>query len=55
MWEANVKLMNWVELESGNVNLQRYVRMQCIKQTSIVRFSAKDKKPIPKVVFRFGT
>jgi hypothetical protein len=54
-WETNVKIMNWVALESGNVNLQRYVRMQCIKQTSTVRISRKEKKPIPKVAFRFGT
>ena len=54
-WETNVKVMNWVGLESGNVNLQKYVRMQCIKQTSTARFSVKDKKPIPKIVFRFGS
>ena len=56
-WSTNVKAMNWAGLESGNVDLQRYVRMQCIKQTSTVRISVKkDKrmKPIPKIVFRYG-
>lgn len=47
--------MNWVALESGNDNLQRYVRMQCIKETSTVRISGKNKKPVPKVVFRYGS
>jgi hypothetical protein len=46
--------MNWVGLESGNLNLQKYVRMQCIKKTSTVRISNKGNKPIPKIVFRFG-
>jgi hypothetical protein len=34
--------------------LARALRMQCIKQTSTVRISRKDKKPFPKVVFRYG-
>jgi hypothetical protein len=50
----NVRIMNWVALESGNENLQRYVRMQCIKETSTVRISRKGKKPVPKVVFCYG-
>jgi len=54
-WETNVTIMNWAALESGNVNLQKYVRMQCIKQTSTVRISPKGKKPAPKIVFRYGT
>jgi hypothetical protein len=53
-WDTNVKIMNWVGLESGNLNLQKYVRMQCIKKTSTVRISNKGNKPIPKIVFRFG-
>ena len=56
-WETNVKIMNWAGLESGNVDLQRYVRMQCIKETSTARISGKkgkQKKPIPRIVFRFG-
>jgi hypothetical protein len=53
-WSFNVHIMNWVALESESVNLQKYVRMQCIKETSTVRISAKGKKPIPKIVFRYG-
>jgi hypothetical protein len=53
-WETNVKTMTWASLESGNKNLQRYTCMQCIKQTSSARISCKDKKPIPRVVLRFG-
>lgn len=57
-WIKNVKIMNWIAhevyLESGNEDVQRYVTMQCIKETSTVRISRKGKKPIPKVVFRFG-
>jgi hypothetical protein len=46
--------MNWVALESGNLNLQSYVRMQCIKETSTVRISRKGRKPVPKVIFSYG-
>jgi hypothetical protein len=53
-WNLNVRIMNWVALESGNFGLQRYVRMQCIKRSSTVRISPKEKKPSPKVVFRYG-
>jgi hypothetical protein len=56
-WKTNVRIMNWVALLSGNPDLQRYVRMQCIKETSTARISVKKGKrvkPIPKVVFRFG-
>lgn len=54
-WTSNVRVMNWVALESGDEDLQRYVRMQCIKQTSTVRVSREWDKPIPKVVFRHGS
>jgi hypothetical protein len=56
-WETNVKIMNWASLESGNENLQRYTRMQCIKETSTVRISGKKgkrDKPVPRIIFRFG-
>ena len=53
-WDSNVKIMNWIALESGNVNLQKYVRMQCIKGTSTVRISSKGSKPAPSIVFRYG-
>lgn len=53
-WKENVSIMNWMALESGNVGLQNYVRMQCIKGSSTLRLSHKGKKPSPKVVFQFG-
>jgi hypothetical protein len=56
-WATNVKIMNWVALESGNADLQRYVRMQCIKKSSAMRVSVKKgkrDKPVPRIVFRFG-
>lgn len=53
-WSLNVHIMNWVVLESGNENLQKYVRMQCIKETSTLRISRKGKRPIPKIAFRYG-
>jgi len=53
-WSLNVHIMNWIALESNNENLQRYVRMQCIKETSTVRISKKDRKPIPKIVCCYG-
>jgi hypothetical protein len=57
-WKTNVKIMNWVGLLSGNPNLQRYVRMQCIKGSSTARCSKKrgnrKDKPIPRIVFRYG-
>lgn len=48
-WKENVKIMNWIALESGIIGLQNYVRMQCIKGSSTLRLSR-----IPKVVFHFG-
>lgn len=53
-WSTNVKIMNWVALVSRNENLQQYVEMQCIKQTSTVRISRKGNKPVPRIVFRYG-
>jgi hypothetical protein len=53
-WSLNVHIMNWVALESGNENLKKYVIMQDIKETSTVRISGKNKKPIPKILFRYG-
>jgi hypothetical protein len=56
-WDTNVAVMNWTALESGNQNLQNYVRMQCIKKTSAARISDKSNpfKPKPKIVFRYGS
>jgi hypothetical protein len=54
-WSLNVHIMNWIALESGNESLKKYVIMQCIKETSTVRISKKGKKPIPRIVFRYGS
>ena len=54
-WTVNVHVMNWVALESRNEDLRRYVRMQCIKETSTIRSSNKLEKPPPKFAFRFGS
>jgi hypothetical protein len=53
-WDLNVRIMNWVALESKNSGLQRYIQMQCIKKTSTVRISSKGDKPSPRIVFRYG-
>ena len=46
--------MNCVALQSKNLGLQNYARMQCIKRTSTVRISGKVNKPIPKIIFQYG-
>jgi hypothetical protein len=56
-WETNVKITNWVALESGNADLQRYARMQCIKKTSTARVSwkkGKTRQAYSPNIFRFG-
>lgn len=53
-WDLNVRIMNWVALESGNEGLRNYVRMQCIKRSSTVRVSPKQNKPYPRIVYRYG-
>jgi len=54
-WKQNVRIMNWIALESGNIGLQNYVRMQCIKGSSTLRLSNKGKKPFPKPIFHHGS
>lgn len=53
-WDLNVRIMNWVALQSKNPSLAKYVTMQCIKRSSTVRLGAKVDKPPPKVVYRYG-
>jgi hypothetical protein len=53
-WSRNSHIMNWVALESGNENLKRWVIMQYIKETSTLRSSRDNKRPIPEIVFRYG-
>jgi len=54
-WIKNVHIINWIALESGSVDLQKWVTMQCIKESSTLRFSPKIDKPSPKIVYRYGS
>jgi hypothetical protein len=54
-WTKNVHIMNWIALESGSVDLKQWVTMQCIKESSTLRFSPKIDKPSPKIVYRYGS
>lgn len=54
-WETNVKVMDWVALESGNEGLKKYVLMQGIKGSSTVRLSRKGVKPFPEIVYCYGS
>ena len=54
-WEKNVKIMAWISLVSQNKNLQKWFVMQCIKQGSTLRISAKKEKPEPRIVYRYGS
>jgi hypothetical protein len=54
-WIKNVHIMNWIALESGSVDLQKWVTMQCIKESSTLRLSPKIDKPSPKIVYRYGS
>jgi len=53
-WERNMHIIAWVSLESDNSKLQRYLTMQCIKESSTLRLSAKREKTAPRIVFRIG-
>jgi hypothetical protein len=54
-WSRNVKVMAWVCLMSQHKLLTKWFIMQCIKQASTLRVSAKGQKPEPRVVFRYGS
>jgi hypothetical protein len=47
--------MNWIALQTKDMNQIRYVQMQCIKKSSTVRVSKKGDKPIPEIVFAYGS
>jgi hypothetical protein len=44
-------IVAWDALESRNSKLQRYLVMQCIKESSTLRVSPKNEKPSPRIVF----
>ncbi len=54
-WEQNLRILNWLLLESGNDGLGRYAIMQAIKRTSTLRIGFKGKKSPPRIVFRYGS
>ena len=54
-WSENMKVVAWVALLSHRRELQRWLLMQCIKQSSTLRVSSKMDKPSPRIVYREGT
>lgn len=53
-WSRNMHVVSWVSLESGNRGLLKWLQMQCIKESSTLRVSAKKEKLPPRIVYRFG-
>jgi len=53
-WSENLKVVAWVALLSRKFELQRWLLMQCIKQSSTLRVSSKMNKPSPRIVYREG-
>jgi hypothetical protein len=54
-WEQNLRILNWLALESGNEGLRKYATMQAIKRTSTLRIGSKGKKSPPRIVYRYGS
>jgi hypothetical protein len=53
-WSENMHIVAWVALQSHKKELQKWLLMQCIKQSSTLRVSSKREKTSPRIVFRFG-
>lgn len=53
-WTENVRIMAWACLESCNERLVKWFLLQCRKEESTLRVSAKGKKPSPRIVYRCG-
>ena len=53
-WKKNVHIMAWVCVESQNEGLIKWFLMQCIKESSTLRVSAKKDKTSSRIVSRFG-
>jgi hypothetical protein len=53
-WLENLRIMAWIAIVSRHEQLQKYTLMQCIKQSSTLRVSAKSGKPAPRIVYRYG-
>jgi hypothetical protein len=54
-WKRNMHIVAWVCLLSQHKALTKWFLMQCIKEGSTLRVSAKKEKPEPRIVFRFGS
>jgi len=54
-WRKNVHIMAWVCLLSKHKKLTGWFIMQCIKEGSTLRVSAKKEKPEPRIVYRYGS
>jgi len=54
-WSENMRIVAWVSLLSHNRGLTKWFLMQCIKGASTLRVSPKRDKPVPRVVFRYGS
>ena len=53
-WSENLKVVAWVALHSQNRGLIKWLLMQCIKQSSTLRISNKNKKHSPRIVYGHG-
>jgi len=54
-WSENMRIVAWISLLSRNKGLTKWFLMQCIKGASTLRVSPKKDKPVPRVVFRYGS
>jgi hypothetical protein len=54
-WSRNVAIVAWVCLVTKHRRLTEWLVMQLIKQASTLRISPKKEKPVPKIVYRYGT
>lgn len=54
-WKRNVEILSWAcYISEFNLNLMRYLVMQCIKGESTLRVGFKRRKRPPKIVYRYG-
>ena len=53
-WTENMSIVTWVAELSHNQGLQKWHRMQCIKQCSTLRISVKGETLSPRIVYHEG-
>jgi hypothetical protein len=53
-WSENLQIVAWVSLIAQHEGLLKWLRMQCIKQSSTLRVSKKHGKPMPSIVYCVG-